>query len=539
VEKKMTLKKSVGITGLVIIILSIAVALGFTIMLIKLKEVEQQETRFIELTDSLNKRYLELLTWIDGMDDHVIDEWPFEGGLDHKNSVLEKWIAEYKPLGEEDGKLIADLKEKNRILYEKAQKIVKAEGIEAKHEIFFDEFKPAANAIQPLIGGLVNFYQQNLAQIRHERIELQKKAGYFIIIASVSTVIAAIAAILAIFKWVIRPLRRISEDVIAVSKGDLDVSIEYSSNNEIGDIAENFNKMVQSLKNIIKRILTSSSEVVSAVDVLKERAEKTSEGAQNQHNQTTQAATASEEMSQTITEIAQSASMAAETSTEAINIASKGKQIAEGAVDTINLVHSSTVELASGIEKLNQSVQEIGEIITVINEIADQTNLLALNAAIEAARAGEQGRGFAVVADEVRKLAESTIKATAEISEKIRMLQEDSKQTKKSMEEASGVVATATEFIEKVGNSLLSIVDSITKVRDQITQIAAAVDEQSAAAGEVTRNIEQTAAISQDVKRMSEDVLQEVKGLMHIAEELKNSSAGFKISGNGATPVNV
>ena len=279
---------------------------------------------------------------------------------------------------------------------------------------------------------------------------------------------------------------------------------------------------------------------MSIVAVLKERAEKTSEGAREQQSQTTQAAAAAEEMSQTIVEIAQSAATAAETSANAIDTAKKGMDVADGAVNSVNQVHAATVGLAADIEKLSSSVLEIGQIVKVINDIADQTNLLALNAAIEAARAGEQGRGFAVVADEVRKLAESTMKATAEISEKIRVVQRESDETKLSMEEASGVVEQSTEFITNVDSSLRSIVETVLKARNQVVQIATAVDEQSAAAYEVSKNIEQTSAISIDVAGMSVDVFNEVNQLTLIAEHLKDSASGFKNSGSrpGGTDLN-
>jgi methyl-accepting chemotaxis protein len=330
------------------------------------------------------------------------------------------------------------------------------------------------------------------------------------------------------------PLMKLTKTVDTIAAGDLRVSIDNSNKDELGMLSQNMNKMVQFISNVIDKVLLSANNVVAAVDSLRSTAEKSAEGAKSQAGQVDQIATAAEEMSQTITDIARNASLASETSSEAMRTAGEGKKVAEGAVQTVNGVYTSTVELAGMVEKLNHRVGEIGGIVTVIKDIADQTNLLALNAAIEAARAGEQGRGFAVVADEVRKLAERTIKATGEISEKINAVQKESEQTSKSMDVASVQVTQATEYIKQVGEALIHIVDAVQRVKDQITQIAAAVEEQSATSEEVAKNVESTSVITKDIEKMSEGVMHEVFSMMGVAEELRNATIGFRTKGKEA-----
>ncbi|HEX8949899.1 MAG TPA: methyl-accepting chemotaxis protein, partial [Dissulfurispiraceae bacterium] len=201
-------------------------------------------------------------------------------------------------------------------------------------------------------------------------------------------------------KKIAKPLSDLTAKVEEIANGDLRVTLDYDSKDEIGALVQDMSKMVLSFNSMINGILTGANHVVSTVDVLRTRASKTSGGAKEQSAQAAQIATAAEEMSQTITDIAKNASVASETSSEAMQTASLGKEVTDGAVETVNKVYASTVELATMVERLNGRAGEIGDIVTVIKDIADQTNLLALNAAIEAARAGEQGRGFAVVADE-------------------------------------------------------------------------------------------------------------------------------------------
>ena len=353
------------------------------------------------------------------------------------------------------------------------------------------------------------------------------------IAVSIFSLALVIAMMFLVLRQILNPLRVLTADINEIANGNLNVEIpDYNSKDEIGMLSKSTAKMVDSFTTIINNILSASNTVVSSIDVLRARAQKTSSSSKTLSGQAAQIAAAAEEMSQTITDIARNASVASETSNEAMQTAGLGKEVADNAVDTVNRVYTSTVELASMVEKLNNRATEIGDIVTVIKDIADQTHLLALNATIEAARAGEQGRGFAVVADEVRKLAERTIKATTEISEKISAVQSESEQTTRSMNDASGEVTKATEFIRNVGDSLNHIVEAVHRVRDQITQIATAIEEQSAASEEVARNIENISSISKDMEKASDDVMHEVSGLTKTAEELRNSTAGFKTKGN-------
>jgi len=191
------------------------------------------------------------------------------------------------------------------------------------------------------------------------------------------------------------------------------------------------------------------------------------------------------------------------------------------AIDGMNRISASVMESARTIETLGKSSDEIGEIIAVIYDIADQTNLLALNAAIEAARAGEQGRGFAVVADEVRKLAERTTKATKEIASMIKSIQSDTDGAVKSMSAGTEEVEKGVSLVNQAGGSLDQIVEVVASVTDMIQQIATAAEEQSAAAEEISTNVEAVATITKETATGANQSSVATQELTRLASDLQ------------------
>jgi methyl-accepting chemotaxis protein len=255
------------------------------------------------------------------------------------------------------------------------------------------------------------------------------------------------------------------------------------------------------MRDIISQMSQTSEQVAAESRQLHANAGDIASGAEEVASQTNNVAVASEEMSATSGDIAQNCLSAAENSNRASETARDGAEVVKGSIHGMERIASRVRDAAKTVEELGARSDQIGQIVGTIEDIADQTNLLALNAAIEAARAGEQGRGFAVVADEVRALAERTTRATREISTMIKAIQNETKGAVAAMEEGVAEVERGTESSVKSGEALEMILAQINDVSLQVNQIATAAEEQSATTSEITSNISQISSVVQSTGR--------------------------------------
>ena len=354
-----------------------------------------------------------------------------------------------------------------------------------------------------------------------------------------SVALVALAAGLLGAMWLARgvskPIEKLRATARGIEEGDLTVQTGITSDDEVGHLARSFDAMVGGLENTIRQVEEATIAVANSCGEISSSTEQMAAGAQEQTAQTTEVASAVEEMSKTILNNAQNASAAADTARRAKAAAEQGGKVVDETVEGMKQIAAVVNMSAATVQELGKSSNQIGEIISVIDDIADQTNLLALNAAIEAARAGEQGRGFAVVADEVRKLAERTTKATKEIAGMIKKIQNDTQGAVRSMEEGTKKVDSGIKLADKAGTSLKEIVGISQQLTDMVTQIAAANEEQSTASEQISKNVEAISAVTNESASGTQQIARAAEALNRLTDNLHQLVSRFTISrtGNG------
>ncbi|MCP3671005.1 MAG: methyl-accepting chemotaxis protein [Gammaproteobacteria bacterium] len=325
------------------------------------------------------------------------------------------------------------------------------------------------------------------------------------------------------------PLQKAAKMMKSISKGDLTTDITCNSNNEITKMLTEMQTMQSNLREMIRAILESSDHLAEASDKTLQLTHRTSNGAENQQSDTQAVATAMNELSATAQEVANNAESASDGAKAADHEARKGQDEVARASTSINELAQNVEKASSVISRVNEASESIGQILDVIRGISEQTNLLALNAAIEAARAGEQGRGFAVVADEVRTLASKTQQSTEEIHGMITKLHESTQAAVNVMNQGQISAKEAVENANSAASSLNAITQAVSTISDMNTQIATAALEQNSVGEEINQNIVRISQVASEAVKSSQHTTQATSIIAEHVGKLKKQVSCFKI----------
>ncbi|MBL0668144.1 methyl-accepting chemotaxis protein [Aeromonas jandaei] len=339
------------------------------------------------------------------------------------------------------------------------------------------------------------------------------------------------ALLTAMFKYLFADLGRVAGALhdIAHGEGDLTVHIDTRSQDEVGQLARNFNQFVARLHGIVSRLRDVTVELAAQSRAQASGAHSRSQRVRQQQDEIVMVATAVTEMASATQEIAGNAEFAATTSGEAVKLAVAGQSQVGQSQRSITGLADEVADASQIINELDAHAQKISGILATISGIAEQTNLLALNAAIEAARAGEQGRGFAVVADEVRVLSRRTHDSTDEIQQMIETLQQTTRRAVGGMETSRQLAGTSVEDAESANQSLARINEAIGSISDMATQIAAAAEEQTSVTSEISRNTENIRHVSQELAEQANQEAAQAAELKALTERLEQEIGRFRL----------
>lgn len=384
------------------------------------------------------------------------------------------------------------------------------------YQIFESKAKKYLDESNSILIELAEF-NSNAAKEKAELVKAEATNANLIVISFiVAGVLLSIISGVVISRMLTEPIKDMMKLMGKAEKGDITVESEYHSKDEVGILAQSFNQMMKELRGTIGEISDNAGILAASAQQISASTEEIATGIQQQAESSGVVSEMAKEMSYAVQQVAQNAEQASALSEQANHAANNGKKVVSDTVSGMEIISTKMNELAG------KSVQ-IGEIVEVIDEIAEQTNLLALNAAIEAARAGEAGKGFAVVADEVRKLAERSSKATKEIANLIQSIQSNT-------EAAVNAVQVGNEKVAHAGRSFEEINLVVRDTTIKVAEIAAASEQQAAQSAEVLRAIENIAAVTEQTSSGTEETASTATELSRMAESLNELTRRFKVN---------
>ncbi|MUK28098.1 methyl-accepting chemotaxis protein [Aliivibrio fischeri] len=408
--------------------------------------------------------------------------------------------------------------------------LVKNRELDKAHTILINSLDDF-NGVGAAMDGLVNI---NLGFVTNNRTSIMSSVNSVTLATKVSfSALIAFMIFITFFlaRQICRPLNLVVEQSKAIAAGDLTFELRRSEigNDELGALADTNIEMQHQLRILIEDTISAVTQLSAAVEEMSAISEQSSRGMQQQQSDITMVAAAMEEMKATVAEVANNTETASTSALEASEEAKQGNQDVQSNIEQIQIVSRDIEQAGELVEELERESNNISVVVEVIRGIADQTNLLALNAAIEAARAGEQGRGFAVVADEVRSLAGRTQSSTSEIVEIIEKLQASAAHAKNATDQSCSKIRVCVEQSVQTGNSIQMIEETMMKVTDTSIQIASACSQQDSVTEELGRNIQSMSLSASEVALGAEQTAQSSVELAQLASTLQQSLSRFKV----------
>ncbi|MUJ20082.1 methyl-accepting chemotaxis protein [Aliivibrio fischeri] len=419
-------------------------------------------------------------------------------------------------------KYLTQLKEFNGLVANQDTKLAQQELLDS-----FSQFEEVGAAMDGLVQTNLGFVSNNRKSIMSSvnSVTLATKVSFSALIAFMIFITFFLA------RQICRPLNLVVEQSKAIAAGDLTFELRRSEigNDELGALADTNIEMQHQLRILIEDTISAVTQLSAAVEEMSAISEQSSRGMQQQQSDITMVAAAMEEMKATVAEVANNTETASTSALEASEEAKQGNQDVQSNIEQIQIVSRDIEQAGELVEELERESNNISVVVEVIRGIADQTNLLALNAAIEAARAGEQGRGFAVVADEVRSLAGRTQSSTSEIVEIIEKLQASAAHAKSATDQSCSKIRVCVEQSVQTGNSIQMIEETMMKVTDTSIQIASACSQQDSVTEELGRNIQSMSLSASEVALGAEQTAQSSVELAQLASTLQQSLSRFKV----------